>query len=488
MKGMNYDDWQAFLDERETGPGWQWPLNLAVAMHLAVFGSAVMLQNMSGSSPGLKLDNAVMVNFISLSASGPLSAAAPAIPVPAATEEPPLVELTAGKQRKISVRAAEPKAEVKPEKPLAKEAVPPPVAQEVKLEPKSVKKEAAAPVLVKPEPKVLEQVKPLTKTAVPSLEIKPAEPVKKTAAPEPKAAERPAPKPEAAPVQVKEAVSLNPVKPKEKVKEAAEEKAREQAKAAEMKRQAELAEAKKQEAVKAAKLEAEKKTAAAESKRVAEEKARKEKESAKIAEAKKKEHARLAEATKAATVEAEKKAAAAEARKKLAAQEQQKALAEARRIEHEADAARQAAVAAREQLVRALRENMAVSTAAAASRGGGSLLGTGRGSGLANATATVSTAGLNQYANQLREQISSRWKVPEMAAGNRKLKTVVALTVNKNGTIEDLQIEQKSGDPLFDQSVIKALRSAPLPKFFTLIPNKDRLEFAFNFTPQGLTL
>ncbi len=478
MKSMNYDDWQAFLDQREAGPGWQWPLNLAVALHLAVFGSAMVLQNMAGSSPGLKLDKAVMVNFISLSATGPLTAAPADPPAPAVAEAPPLVELTAGKQRKIFVRAAEPKAEVKPEKPAAKEAVPPSAAQEVKLEPKAVKKEAAAPALVQPEPKVLEQVKPLAKTAEP-VQLKP-EPVKKTAV------EQLAPKPQPAPAaKIKEAVSLNPVKPKEKVQEAAEEKAREQAEAVALKRQAELAEVKKQEVVKAAKLEAEKKAAAAESKRVAEEKARKEKESAKIAEAKKKEQARIAEAAK---VEAEKKAAAAEARKKLAAQERQKALAEARRIEHEADAARQAAVAAREQLVRALRENMAVSAAAAASRGGGSLLGTGRGSGLANATATVSLGGLSNYARQLNEQISSRWKVPELAAGNRKLKTVVALTVNKNGTIEDLQIERKSGDPIFDQSVVKALRSAPLPKFSALVTEKDRLEFALNFTPQGLTL
>ncbi|WP_420208945.1 cell envelope integrity protein TolA [Candidatus Electronema sp. JC] len=459
MKGMNYDDWQAFLDERETGPGWQWPLNLAVAMHLAVFGSAVMLQNMTGSSPGLKLDNAVMVNFISLSASAlPPVAAERSVP---AAEEPPLVELTAGSRRKISLRTAEPGAEVKPEKPLAKEAVPPSVAQEVKLEPKAVKKEAA-PVLVRPAPKTAEPVKPLAKTAAP-VALAPAEPVKKTAAPAPVAA------------PAKEVVSLKPVQPKKAV---AEEKAREQAKAAELKRQAELAEAKKQEAVKAAKLETEKK--AAEAKRVAdEEQARKEKEAAKIAAAKK-EQAKIAEAAKAA---AEKRAAAAEARKKLAEQERQKALAEARRVEREAAAAREAAVAAREQLVRALRENMAVSTAAA---GSGSLLGTGMGSG--GGSGAASSAGLNHYARQLNEQISSRWKVPELTAGNRKLKTVVALTVNKNGTIEDLQIERKSGDPLFDQSVVKALRSAPLPRFFTLIPDKDRLEFALNFTPQGLTL
>lgn len=63
---------------------------------------------------------------------------------------------------------------------------------------------------------------------------------------------------------------------------------------------------------------------------------------------------------------------------------------------------------------------------------------------------------------------------------------MIALTVRRNGTIKDMWIEQKSGDNFFDQSVKKALRSAePLPRFPDLM-DKSTLEFALNFTPQGL--
>ncbi|WP_417909687.1 cell envelope integrity protein TolA [Candidatus Electronema sp. PJ] len=497
MNGMNYDDWQAFLEQRDDRAGWQWPLNLAVAMHLAIFASAAVLQNMASSGPGFRFDNTVTVNFVSLSEPGPTPAAAPATElVPVLKEEaslPQPVEIKARKERKTAVKVAEPKKEVKLEQPVAKEVVQEtelekPVAKVVQPEQKpQLVEKATVKAEVKPEP-IAEKVLPTKPIEKEVVAVKPEQAVKKTVekAPEQKAAVVSAPKPETIPVvQVKkDVVSLNPVKQK---KEALEK--------------AKIAEAKKQEeAVKVAKLEAEKKAAALEEKRIAEEKAQKE-QTAKIIEAKK-ERAKIAAQAKkqalakAAKIEAEKKAAAAEARRKIAAMEQRKALAEARRIEHEAKQAQRAAVKAREQLVRALRQNVAVSSAIAGVGLGGAGKGTGAGSGsllgnggIGSGSGGVgSTVALRQYASSLNEKISSRWKVPEMVNADRKLKTVVALTVSKAGTIEDMKIEQKSGDALFDQSVLKALRSAePLPNFPALI-REPKLEFALNFTPQGLTL
>ena len=63
---------------------------------------------------------------------------------------------------------------------------------------------------------------------------------------------------------------------------------------------------------------------------------------------------------------------------------------------------------------------------------------------------------------------------------------MVALTIGRDGAIKDMRIEQKSGNSIFDQSVLKALQSsAPFPDFPVLI-DKSTLEFALNFTPQGL--
>jgi outer membrane biosynthesis protein TonB len=128
MNGMNYDDWQAFLERRDDRAGWQWPLNLAVAMHLAIFASAAVLQNMASSGSGFRFDNTVTVNFVSLAEPGPAPAAAPvAEPVPVLKETaslPPPIEIKARKERKTAVKIAEPKKEVKLEQPVAKEVVP----------------------------------------------------------------------------------------------------------------------------------------------------------------------------------------------------------------------------------------------------------------------------------------------------------------------------------------------------------------------------
>ena len=480
MNGINYDEWQAFLERRGNRSEWQWPLNLAVALHLAIFGGAAALQHMAGSGPGFRLDNKVTVNFVSLSGPGPLlPATAPTEPAPpqkiAEKPLPAPVEIKARSEKKTAVKTTP------PPQPVVKEVV------EIKPEPVKKAVEKA------PEPKVAEVAPPPKPPAQPVVkevaEIKP-EPVKKAVekAPEPKVVEAAPPKP-AVPAPVvhpvkKDVVSLNPVKQKA----AQEKEAAEKAQLAEAKKQEELAriaEAKKVEAAKTAKLEAEKK--AAEEKRVAEAQERKEKE-AKIAEARKERERIAAEARKTARIEAEKKAAAAEARRKIAAMEQRKALAAAKQIEEEAQTARQAVIAAREELKRALRQNVAVGEAVAGGSGsgtsGGGLGGSrsaGRGVGSGDALA------LNIYGRLLNEKISSHWKVPEMVNAGKKLKTVVALVVSKNGTIEDMKIEQQSGDPLFDQSVLKALRSAaPLPNFPKPL-DKPTLEFALNFTPQGLT-
>ncbi|MCI5132733.1 MAG: TonB C-terminal domain-containing protein [Candidatus Electrothrix sp. EH2] len=103
-------------------------------------------------------------------------------------------------------------------------------------------------------------------------------------------------------------------------------------------------------------------------------------------------------------------------------------------------------------------------------------------------TERINPAALNQYTISLKGRVSSHWQLPEIVNKNSGLSAVVALTVRRDGTIEDMWIERRSGDSFFDQSVIKALKnSEPFPGFPTLI-NKPTLEFALNFTPQGLTL
>ncbi len=495
MSSMRHDEWELFLSQRENGTGWQWPLNLAVALHIVLFGSAAVLQNMADRRPKFDLDNIVTVDLISMAESGPASTAKEVEPQPTIEQSP-----------------AEPAPELTPEQPVAK-------TIEVIRPHNAVKKAIAPPPVVvesKPEPPVASE-KPLLQKTGEKVEVKAVESPKPETPVLKKTAEKVAVKPKQAIKKVaakretapKEAVSLNPERQKTAppiVNKAVSEKKEAQAAAMRQAEQIKIAEAKKKEAqAKAAKLAEEKKLVAekarqaeqakiaeakkkeaqanvaqlAEEKKLVAEKAR-QAEQAKIAEAKKKEAqtkvAQLA-AEKKATAEKAEKAAAA--RKKLAEQKQREALAEAKKVEQEAKKAKLAAENAREQLARALRQEAVVKSAVAALHTNGTG-GNGRGAG-------SSPIALSRYAALLNGKISDCWKLPEMMTANKGLKTVVALTISKNGAIEDIKIEKKSDDALFDQSVLKALRSAePLPKFPSLI-QEAKLELRLNFTPNGLT-
>ncbi len=159
------------------------------------------------------------------------------------------------------------------------------------------------------------------------------------------------------------------------------------------------------------------------------------------------------------------------AAEKAADTRRKKAVANAKRAQQ--DAEREAA-RAREDLAATLRDDSAVRQNTTSS----SAASAGRKSG--------SSAIKKQYYAYLNGRISSYWKLPEMVKRNQNLTTRVALTILRDGSIAAMQIERKSGDDFFDQSVLKALRSAaPLPSFPTMI-TEPSLDFALNFTPQGL--
>jgi TolA protein len=233
--------------------------------------------------------------------------------------------------------------------------------------------------------------------------------------------------------------------------------------------------------------------AAQKKKRLAEKKLAEQKKRKKTADAEK----RLAKQKKQQEEAADKKKLAADARRG-------KAVAKANRQVKQAE---RAAVQAERVAARARQEYASVSQVASdintplmsggagfrAGSGfeseswGASGSGTGRlgGSGAGRANADVIE---RQYGATLNDRIRSQWQLPEIITTKSHLKAMVALTVRRDGSIEDMRLEQRSGDAVFDQSVLKALRNAePMPSFPALI-HKSTLEFALNFTPQGLTL
>lgn len=158
---------------------------------------------------------------------------------------------------------------------------------------------------------------------------------------------------------------------------------------------------------------------------------------------------------------------AKEARKRAEKLRRQKALAEARRTQQEADLA---AARARQELASVIRETGTVSTAGSSS---------GR---------KVQSVVLKQYLSSLYDRVHSYWILPEMRTWDRSLEAIVVLTISKDGSISNMQFERKSRDPFFDQFVMKTLQTAaPMPRFPALM-SQASIEVGLRFKPGELKM
>jgi colicin import membrane protein len=91
------------------------------------------------------------------------------------------------------------------------------------------------------------------------------------------------------------------------------------------------------------------------------------------------------------------------------------------------------------------------------------------------------------YYNLIWQRIRSAWVLPEGALGGKKdLETVIAIRIAKDGRIEDIQFEKKSGHPQLDESALRAIKKAdplpPLPPGF----EGDKFDVGVRFTPSDI--
>ncbi|MBN2061258.1 MAG: TonB family protein, partial [Deltaproteobacteria bacterium] len=85
------------------------------------------------------------------------------------------------------------------------------------------------------------------------------------------------------------------------------------------------------------------------------------------------------------------------------------------------------------------------------------------------------------YQMEVEYWIKSKWSYPVSVESGKKLEATVILDVKDDGSILDTRLTKKSGDSIFDQSVLKAIeRSNPLPPFPEVI-RKSHEEFEINF-------
>jgi colicin import membrane protein len=91
------------------------------------------------------------------------------------------------------------------------------------------------------------------------------------------------------------------------------------------------------------------------------------------------------------------------------------------------------------------------------------------------------------YYNLIWQRIRSAWVLPEGALGGRKdLETIIAIRIAKDGRIEDIQFEKKSGNPQLDESALRAIKKAnplpPLPPGF----EEEKFDVGVRFTPSDV--
>jgi colicin import membrane protein len=148
--------------------------------------------------------------------------------------------------------------------------------------------------------------------------------------------------------------------------------------------------------------------------------------------------------------------------------EARQASAEARKLEGEARAAREAVANTRSD---AARQAQAMQNAV-----------THTSSGRQHAQSIVEQT----YWGAVAQRVKSFWVLPEMRKWDTSLLAQVVITINKDGAVINIQFDQRSRDPLFDQLVEKTIKSAsPMPRFPALM-QQETTEVGFKFRPGEL--
>jgi TonB family protein len=129
--------------------------------------------------------------------------------------------------------------------------------------------------------------------------------------------------------------------------------------------------------------------------------------------------------------------------------------------------------------------------------GSGSATGTGSGTGTGSAGSPTggspwgSSSGgsalesrLSDYYDSIWAKIKKEWTLPEnLPKGRTTLETTIVIVIDREGKIQKSWFERKSGNSLFDQRAMRAIKKAeplpPIPKEFS----DSTLEMGFRFHP-----
>lgn len=117
---------------------------------------------------------------------------------------------------------------------------------------------------------------------------------------------------------------------------------------------------------------------------------------------------------------------------------------------------------------------------------GGAGKGAGGAAGGGGEGGSVASSLLGFYGDRVKETISRNWVFSE-AIKAQGLETRLMVVINRDGSIVDLRIVKTSGNAIFDESALRAVRkSAPLPPLPQVI-SYPKVEIGIRFSPEGLS-
>jgi colicin import membrane protein len=94
---------------------------------------------------------------------------------------------------------------------------------------------------------------------------------------------------------------------------------------------------------------------------------------------------------------------------------------------------------------------------------------------------------LARYLIGVREKIETSWHIPFISSQNRNLEVNATIKIRKDGRIVDINIDKRSGNRVYDESVVRVLRMIdPLPPLPASV-TEDPLEVELTLRPEGVS-
>ena len=94
---------------------------------------------------------------------------------------------------------------------------------------------------------------------------------------------------------------------------------------------------------------------------------------------------------------------------------------------------------------------------------------------------------LARYLIGVREKIETTWHIPFISSQKQNLEVNATIKIRKDGRIVDINIDKRSGNRVYDESVVRVLRMIdPLPPLPSSV-TEDPLEVELSLRPEGVS-